>query len=444
MFDRLRRPADARLHEILSSLEEELGEGKPVEVSKQRLAELFQKHYGSAILAKAVTLKVLNLCLAKQHFLARSTELQSKPFGLIIDPSNGCNLACPGCVHSTHAKELQLFSWGKGLLPDDRLASFLKKYGPYAIHVNFCSYGEPLINPETPRYIRQAKGFLMQTMLSTNLSIGRFEAEENVASGLDYMLVSIDGATQEVYQKFRRNGSLEIVFRNLEKLAEAKRKLGRQTPVVAWRFLTFRHNVHEIPQAVEKARAMGVDQFLTLAPYDVSWDDPEIVEAGVEPVNILFNPQSEACILENWKNSPDPPDAETIEREFDREWQPVRSGTPQQEGITCQWLYRSMTLDAGGRIFPCCAAPRPDLDLVFASFDGEEEAFNSQKYRLARLGFVDGPAYEAQRGVLDPHCAKCVWNKDSVNTDAAQIRQYLKAAGGSLFNADSLSILSAW
>ena len=71
---------------------------------------------------------------------------------------------------------------------------------------------------------------------------------------------------------------------------------------------------------------MGVDQFLTLAPYDVSWDDPEIVEAGVEPVNILFNPQSEACILENWKNSPDPPDAETIEREFDREWQPVRTG----------------------------------------------------------------------------------------------------------------------
>ena len=103
-----------------------------------------------------------------------------------------------------------------------------------------------------------------------------------------------------------------------------------------------------------------------------------------------------------------------------------------------------MTLDAGGRIFPCCAAPRPDLDLVFASFDGEGEPFNSQKYRLARLGFVDGPAYEAQRGVLDPHCAKCVWNKDSVNTDAAQIRQYLKAAGGRLFNADSLSILSAW
>ena len=164
---------------------------------------------------------MLNLCLAKHQFLARSTELQSKPFGLIIDPSNGCNLACPGCVHSTHVKELQLFNWGKGLLPEDRLASFLKKYGPYAIHVNFCNYGEPLINPETPRYIRQAKGFLMQTMLSTNLSIGRFDAEEYVASGLDYMLVSIDGATQEVYQKFRRNGSLEIVFRNLEKLAEA-------------------------------------------------------------------------------------------------------------------------------------------------------------------------------------------------------------------------------
>ena len=444
MFDRLHRPSDARLHDILGSLEVELREGRSAEVSKKRLFEFFHKHYGSPVVAKAITIKVLNLCLAKHHFLTRSTELQSRPFGLIIDPSNGCNLACPGCVHSTHSKELQLFSWGKGLLPDDRMASFLKKYGPYAIHVNFCNYGEPLINPATPRYIRQAKGFLMQTMLSTNLSIGRFDAEAYVASGLDYMLVSIDGATQEIYQKFRRNGSLEIVFRNLEKLAEAKRKLGKRTPVVAWRFLTFRHNVHEIPQAIEKARAMGVDQFLTLAPYDVSWDDPEIVEASVDPVNILFNPQSETCILENWNGSPDPLDAETIEREFEREWRPVGNGSPKQDGITCQWLYRSITLDAGGRVFPCCAAPRPDLDLVFASFDGEGDPFNSEKYRLARLGFVDGPAYEAQRGALDPHCAKCVWNKETVNTDAAQIRQYLKAAGGGVFNSESLGILSAW
>ena len=54
MFDRLRRPPDARLHEILESLEEELREGQPVEVSKQRLSELLQKHYGSPMVAKAL------------------------------------------------------------------------------------------------------------------------------------------------------------------------------------------------------------------------------------------------------------------------------------------------------------------------------------------------------------------------------------------------------
>ena len=51
--------------------------------------------------------------------------------------------------------------------------------------------------------------------------------------------------------------------------------------------------MHEIPLAREKARQLGVDQFLTLEPYDVSWDDPEIVAAEVEPVNELLNRDSE-------------------------------------------------------------------------------------------------------------------------------------------------------
>src|SRR6185295_20302607 len=99
----------------------------------------------------------------------------------------------PGCVHSTHVKELQLFSWGKGMLPEGRLNSFLSNFGPYAIHANFCNYGEPLLNLETPRFIRRAKRMLVKTMLSSSLSLGRFDAEAYAESGLDYMLVSIDG-----------------------------------------------------------------------------------------------------------------------------------------------------------------------------------------------------------------------------------------------------------
>ena len=55
-------------------------------------------------LAEALTLKVLNLFLARYHFRARSVSLLSRPFGLIVDPSNVCQLACPGCVHSERSE----------------------------------------------------------------------------------------------------------------------------------------------------------------------------------------------------------------------------------------------------------------------------------------------------------------------------------------------------
>src|SRR5208283_6120814 len=90
----------------------------------------FERRLGDSLVAAALTLKMFNLLLAKYHFLARSTALFSRPFGLLVDPSNGCNLACPGCVQSTRAKSLKLFDWNNGLLGADRFARLLAGYGP--------------------------------------------------------------------------------------------------------------------------------------------------------------------------------------------------------------------------------------------------------------------------------------------------------------------------
>ena len=124
--------------------------------------------FGSPV-AEGLTLKILNLFLARYEFQARCASLLSRPFGLVVDPSNACRLACPGCVHSARNETLHVFDWPKATLSAERFSALLKRYGPYAIGVEFCNYGEPLLNLNTPNLIRLAKTYLLRTGLSTSL-----------------------------------------------------------------------------------------------------------------------------------------------------------------------------------------------------------------------------------------------------------------------------------
>lgn len=418
-----------------------------LKVTKQRLFEFLRRCSVDPVAAKAIALKVLNLCLARRHFLLRDTELLSLPAGLVIDTSNSCNLACPGCVHSARARELQLFDWRPGLLSGDRLAAFLHRYGSAAIYATLCNYGEPLANPETPKFIRMAKRYLLQTTLSTNMTLPRFDAAAYANSGLDYMVVSADGATQAIYERFRRKGHLQQVFENVRKLVAARGS--RRTPVLAWRFLAFEHNVHEIPEALELARTLGFDQFRAETAWDIGWDDPTIRPATISPIRTELRPFCADALANNWNPFPMELDQDAIHREFDREWLLSPEPTPANNSApSCEWLYKSLTMDAGGRIFPCCCAPAPRKDLHFASFDGtgSDTSFNSEKHRMARASFAAPPLNrtdgETSGPSPNPYCMRCEWDKVA-DPSPEHIRQYFRAAAPQLFDRRTLDCL-AW
>lgn len=413
------------------------------EKGKLALYGQLRARFGST-LAKALALRLVNICLAGHHFRARDVSLQSWPIGLIIDPSNMCRLACPGCVHSTRSQSLNVFDWRNGTLSLDRFAALLKIYGPYLIGVYFCNFGEPLLNLGTPEMIRAAKGYLHWTALSTSLSVQRLDADAYVESGLDSMVLSIDGATQPVYERFRRDGNLELVVGNIRKLVAARRRLRRKTPVLSWKFLAFEHNAHEIPEAARMARSLGVDQFQVVSPYDVSWDDPDIraaasVKIGLRRLNWLAMANQPG----NWNPFPEDIETKAIEHAFET---PLRRSEPSREepspgsGQTCHWLYKSLVMDATGRIMPCCSAPRPDADLVFAHFDGFGDPFNSEKHVSARTFFSTGsvPCDSA------PYCVRCDWNQTGVVIGGPEIRRYFRAVDPAYFDRRSLRLLSEW
>lgn len=450
------------LSKVLSDLDIEVTRQEGVEPvlrcldeSKHQLSGCFGEQLRLEIAGKLLALKVQNLCLSKYHFLARDVSLLSKPYGLILDPVNSCNLACPGCVHSSNSQELHWFDWQGGMLSEDRFDAFLRQYGPFALQMALYNYGEPLINPNTPKFIRKAKSYLMRTTLSTNLAVKRFDAGAYARSGLDFMTLSIDGATQGVYEKFRKKGNLEVVFQNIQSLVEARRKEGRNSPVLNWQFLAFEHNAHEIEQALELARSLGVDQFTVAPPFDVSWDDPKIRPAAVPAKTHVFHADWNRRMVENWNPFPGDIDVQEVERLFESRW--IDRLTPEHRKAvagpkpfqhTCHYLYKNMVMDANSRVFPCCAAPRPDADLLFAIFDaGTKEAFNAEKYQLARMSFADKAAYRAARSATldtEPYCVKCEWYGAQITAhiDRAEMRKYMEASA--VFDSRSAGILLSW
>ena len=434
--------ADAPLYAILTTLEAEIrrpgtSAARHMDAAQAATFELFRERFDSPVIAKALALKLLNLWLAKHHMQARSAHLGSRPFAMYIDPSNSCNLGCPGCVHSSTSKEKHLFDWKPGILSQSRLETLFQSYGPYAAHVGFYNFGDPLVNPLTPKFIKLAKTYLIQTAASTNLSFPKFDAGTYVDSGLDFLTLSIDGATQPVYEKFRRKGKLDVVLANVERLAEAKRQRNKRTPILSWNFLAFEHNAHEIGAARQLAKDLGVDQFTVFTPFDVSWDDPTIHIASVAPTAEKFNPDTAEAVYENFNPFPGELAAESIEREFAISWAD-RLGSdadlaPKEPGHTCHWLYRTMTMDAGGRVLPCCSAPAPQRDLVFSEQGDHGPAadhYNAPKYNSARSYFADPEGYRraAVAGETQPHCVKCEWNQTETNFNNSHLQNYFKGA----------------
>ena len=120
--------------------------------------------------------------------------------------------------------------------------------------------------------IRLTSDRRIQTLVSSNLSIEQEHlGEEIVASGLRRLIVSLDGASQGTYQKYRQGGNIELVFNNIQQIILAKKLSGQKSPIIEWQYLVFKHNEHEIPLAYKMARELGVDRIVCRSanfPYD--------------------------------------------------------------------------------------------------------------------------------------------------------------------------------
>ena len=376
--------------------------------------EIVSDCYGDPYFAKLLYLKVTNYVIARYHRLRLDVRLASRPVTLMLDPSNSCQLTCPGCVHSTNQAFTNGFLWPAGVMRTSTFASLLRQLGPFAVNTILYNYGEPLLNKNIADFIELAHGHGMSVGLSTNLSL-KFDVERFVRAGADHVVLSIDGITEQSYSRFRKKGNLGLVLDNVRRMVELKRKHGFAKPYLAWRFLTFEHNLHEVDDAIRLAEEIGVDQIIIATPFDVSIDDPTVRVATSSRegcYNVLAPADRGLC--------PHPSERlvkyEETERLFDDQW--LRRGgealddRPHSARGTCVWLYYNITVDATGRVMPCCISPAGGQHLVYGNLaDDDGDRFNADGFLLSRLAFADRARFESVQAERSekaaPYCASC-------------------------------------
>ena len=211
-------------------------------------------------------LKVLSLRKSWNLVLLKTSYLLSRvfkkpvvfgfPFSLSIEPTTACNLACPECPSG-----LKQFSRPTGKLDLNVHKQMLEQVKSSVFYVNYYFQGEPFLHPQFLDLIREAKLAKMYTATSTNAHfINKAKALEIIDSGLDRLIISVDGITQATYEQYRVNGSLSKVLEASTFLVEAKKERKSATPFLIFQFLAVKPNEAEIPAVFTLAKEIGIDE----------------------------------------------------------------------------------------------------------------------------------------------------------------------------------------
>ncbi len=179
-----------------------------------------------------------------------------RPVFVSIEPTTSCNLRCPQCPSG-----LREFTRPTGMLQKELFQKVLLQLKDTLHSLTFYFQGEPYLNPSFLEMVSFASSNNVYTITSTNAHyLDEENAKRTVMSGLNKLIISIDGITQESYQEYRVGGQLDKVMQGTKEIIKQKKKLASSTPHVVWQFVAFRHNEEQVPLVKELGRSLGVDE----------------------------------------------------------------------------------------------------------------------------------------------------------------------------------------
>lgn len=175
--------------------------------------------------------------------IAQTLHETSFPKKLAVEITAACNLKCSMCHHPAMKRP-------KGRIPFElwkRCADQTAAISPQT-QCWFSFIGEPLLEPELLiRVLKYGKSVGLRSLnVNTNGMLLTPElAGPMLDSGVDLVVIGIDGFTRETYEGVRCGGDRDIVYANVEYFLAA-RQAGSTGPEVQVQFIEMEENSHEI------------------------------------------------------------------------------------------------------------------------------------------------------------------------------------------------------
>jgi radical SAM protein with 4Fe4S-binding SPASM domain len=197
------------------------------------------------------------------------------PVSISFEPTTSCNLRCPECPSG-----LRAFTRPTGMLENQFFRQTIDEMHKELLYLIFYFQGEPYLNPAFLDMVQYAASRKIYTATSTNAHYLTDEnARKTVESGLDRLIISIDGTTQEVYEQYRVGGRLDKVLAGAKNIVKWKKTLNSSKPFVVFQFLVVKPNEHQIEDVKQLAKEIGVDDvwFKTAQIYDYEKDPNQLI-----------------------------------------------------------------------------------------------------------------------------------------------------------------------
>jgi MoaA/NifB/PqqE/SkfB family radical SAM enzyme len=206
--------------------------------------------------------KIVNWIFTEGSVFFKPTRPWGCPTLLQVEPTSRCNLRCRVCPVTSGLGR------PSGDMDEELFKKTMDELADYLLLILFWDWGEPFLNPKIYEMIRYARHRGIRVMSTTNGHVfaSGEHARNVVKSGLDVLVFSVDGISQETYQHYRNIGRLESVLEGIRKVVAEKKSLNSKTPLLNFRFIVMNHNEREIPHLEEFARTLEVDA-LTLRKF---------------------------------------------------------------------------------------------------------------------------------------------------------------------------------